>query len=302
MTRSLVTGGAGFIGSHLVDKLISMDHEVIVIDNESSDANDKPYWNNKASNYKKDISDYKSTRELYDQVDYVFHLAADARLQSTILNPVKATINNTLGTNVVLQCAREAGVRRLIYSSTSSAYGNNLIPNIETQLDDCLNPYSVTKVAGEKLCTMYTSLFGLDTVILRYFNVYGDRQPSKGPHALVAGIFNRQYQNNENLTVVGDGKQRRDFISVEDVVDINILSAMLDLDKKYFGQVFNDGSATNHSVIEIANMFNHPITYIESRSGEAEETLANIQKVIEVFKWEPKKKIEDYINKLKRSK
>ena len=300
--KSLVTGGAGFIGSHIVDRLISLGHEVVVIDNESSEANEKSYWNTKAQNYKLDICDYLNTKELYDQVDYVFHLAADARLQSTILNPVQATATNTLGTNVVLQCAKEAGVKRVIYSSTSSAYGNNPIPNIETQPDDCLNPYSVTKVAGEKLCSMYTNLFGLDTIIFRYFNVYGDRQPSVGTHALVAGIFDRQYRSNQNLTVVGDGKQRRDFVSVEDIVDINIMSATIDLDRKYFGQVFNVGSATNCSVIEIAKMFDHPIIYIEARSGEAEETLANIEKVKEVFNWKPRKKIEDYIDELKRRK
>lgn len=300
--KSLVTGGAGFIGSHIVDRLISLGHEVVVIDNESSEANEKSYWNTKAQNYKLDICDYLNTKELYDQVDYVFHLAADARLQSTILNPVQATATNTLGTNVVLQCAKEAGVKRVIYSSTSSAYGNNPIPNIETQPDDCLNPYSVTKVAGEKLCSMYTNLFGLDTIIFRYFNVYGDRQPSVGTHALVAGIFDRQYRSNQNLTVVGDGKQRRDFVSVEDIVDINIMSATIDLDRKYFGQVFNVGSATNCSVIEIAKMFDHPIIYIEARSGEAEETLANIEKVKEVFNWKPSKKIEDYIDELKRRK
>jgi UDP-glucose 4-epimerase len=300
--KSLVTGGAGFIGSHIVDRLLSLGHEVVVIDNESSEANEKSYWNTKAQNYKLDICDYINTKELYDQVDYVFHLAADARLQSTILNPIQATATNTLGTNVVLQCAKEAGVKRVIYSSTSSAYGNNPIPNIETQPDDCLNPYSVTKVAGEKLCSMYTNLFGLDTIIFRYFNVYGDRQPSVGTHALVAGIFDRQYRSNQNLTVVGDGKQRRDFVSVEDIVDINIMSATIDLDRNYFGQVFNVGSATNCSVIEIAEMFDHPITYIEARSGEAEETLANIEKVKEVFDWKPSKKIEDYIDELKRRK
>jgi len=121
MTKSLVTGGAGFIGSNLVDRLIELGHEVIVIDNESSDAHEHPYWNLNSHNYKKDICDYISTRELYDGVDYVFHLAAEARIQPTINDPVKATLVNTLGTNVVLQCAREAKVKRVMYSSTSAA-------------------------------------------------------------------------------------------------------------------------------------------------------------------------------------
>jgi len=131
--KSLVTGGAGFIGSNIVNKLIELGHDVVVIDNESSDAHERPYWNIKAKNYKKDICDYLSTRELYDGVDYVFHLAAEARIQPTINNPVKATMTNTLGTNVVLQCSREAGVKRVMYSSTSAAYGRNNIPNIESQ-------------------------------------------------------------------------------------------------------------------------------------------------------------------------
>jgi UDP-glucose 4-epimerase len=171
--KSLVTGGAGFIGSNLVDKLIELGHEVVVIDNESSQSNEMFYWNKKANNYKLDIRDYKNTRPLYDGVDYVFHIAAESRIQPAIENPVEAVSVNSVGTATVLQCAREAGVKRVMYSSTSSAYGKNPIPNFETQPDDCLNPYSVSKVNGEKLCKMYTDLFGLHTIIYRYFNVYG---------------------------------------------------------------------------------------------------------------------------------
>ena len=138
--KSLVTGGAGFIGSNLVDRLIEMGHEVVVIDNEYSDAHDQFYWNDKAQNYKYDIRDYENTRPLYDGVDYVFHIAAEARIQPAILNPIEAVSINVVGTCTVLQCAREAMVKRVIYSSTSSAYGMNQTPNIETQTDDCLNP------------------------------------------------------------------------------------------------------------------------------------------------------------------
>jgi UDP-glucose 4-epimerase len=173
--KSLVTGGAGFIGSNLVDKLIEQGHEVIVIDNESAESNEKFYWNDKAKNYVLDIRDYKNTRPLYDGVDFVFHLAAESRIQPAIENPIEAVSLNSVGTCTVLQCSREARVKRVMYSSTSSGYGMNQSPNIETQPDDCLNPYSVSKVNGEKLCKMYTSLYGLPTISFRYFNVYGER-------------------------------------------------------------------------------------------------------------------------------
>ena len=148
--KSLVTGGAGFIGSNLVDALLKLGHDVIVIDNESSEVHDHFYWNSLASNHKLDIRDYESTRELYDNVDYVFHLAAQSRIQPAINSPIEAVSINSVGTATVLQCSLEAKVKRVIYSSTSSAYGNNPVPNIETQTDDCLNPYSISKVAGEK--------------------------------------------------------------------------------------------------------------------------------------------------------
>ena len=142
MSRVLVTGGAGFIGSNLVDKLISLYDEVVVIDNESSDAHNSFYWNGKCSNHKYDICDYKNIRPLFDGVDIVYHIAAEARIQPTLKNPILAAKSNVVGTCTVLQCAREAGVKRVIYSSTSSAYGlKNKIPLDETMPDDCLNPY-----------------------------------------------------------------------------------------------------------------------------------------------------------------
>ena len=191
MTKSLVTGGAGFIGSNLVDRLVEIGHEVVVIDNESAESNEQFYWNDKAYNYKYDIRDYENTRPLYEGVDFVFHLAAESRIQPAIENPINAISLNSVGTCTVLQCSREAGVNRVIYSSTSSGYGMNQSPNIETQPDDCLNPYSVSKVNGEKLCRMYTKLYGLPTISFRYFNVYGERQPIRGQYAPVIGIFLR---------------------------------------------------------------------------------------------------------------
>jgi UDP-glucose 4-epimerase len=294
--KSLVTGGAGFIGSNLVDRLLELGHEVVVIDNEYSDAHDQFYWNNKAQNYKYDIRDYENTRPLYDGVDYVFHIAAEARIQPAIENPIEAVSINSVGTVTVLQCAREAGVKRVMYSSTSSAYGMNQTPNVETQPDDCLNPYSVSKVNGEKLCKMYTNLYGLQTVCFRYFNVYGERQPLRGQYAPVIGIFLRQRAAGEPLTIVGDGNQRRDFTYVADVVKANIMAAISNPDPDSFGQVYNVGTGNNYSINQIARMFDHETVNIAPRPGEARVSLANNQKLRKTFDWEPTMKLENWIS------
>ena len=296
MTKSLVTGGAGFIGSHIVDKLVELGHEVIVIDNESAESNEEFYWNDKAQNHKHDIRDYENTRPLYEGVDYVFHTAAEARIQPAILNPIEAVSINCVGTVTVLQCAREAGVKKVMYSSTSSGYGFNEPPNDETQRDDCLNPYSVSKVSGEKLCSMYTSLFGLRTVTFRYFNVYGERSPVSGQYAPVIGIFLRQRGDNEPLTIVGDGEQRRDFTHVSDIVQANILAATKEVDEEFYGQLYNVGNGLNYSINEIADAISENQTNIPPRIGEARTTLADNTKLKTTFGWEPKVDLMDWIS------
>ena len=293
--KYLVTGGAGFIASNIVDRLIELNHDVVVIDNESSKSNDIFYWNNKAKNYKFDICDYENIKPLFEGIDFVFHLAAESRIQPSIENPLLAVKTNSLGTATVLQCSRESNIKRLVYSSTSSAYGLNTFPNHEGQPDDCLNPYSVSKVSGEKLCTMYSNLFNLETIILRYFNVYGPRNPSKGQYAPVTSIFKRQKNNNEPLTVVGDGEQRRDFTHVSDVVDANILAATTKIDKKFLGTVFNIGTGKNYSINDIATMFDHKTINIPTRIGESRVTLANNFKAKNILNWDPKFDIESYI-------
>ena len=291
----LVTGGAGFIGSNVVDRLLTEGYNVSVIDNEFSDVHEQFYWNNKCNNYKLDICDYNSTRELYNNIDVVFHLAAEARIQPAIENPLKACEINMLGTATVLQCSREAGVSRVVYSSTSSAYGGNKTPNTETQPDDCLNPYAVSKVAGEKLCKMYTDLFELNTVIFRYFNVYGERQPLKGQYAPVVGIFMRQRSNDEPLTIVGDGEQRRDFTYVGDVAEANFLAGTTDLQPEEFGEVYNIGTGTNNSIKEIADMISDKQKHIPPRNGESKITLANISKFVKATGWNPRTSVNVWI-------
>tara|TARA_B100001094_G_scaffold65995_1_gene62093 strand:- start:4670 stop:5644 length:975 start_codon:yes stop_codon:yes gene_type:complete len=297
MTKSLVTGGAGFIGSNLVDQLLKIGHQVIVIDNEYSDAHEQFYYNDNAEYHNYDIRD-AATRSLYDNVDYVFHIAAEARIGPSIENPIEAVSINSVGTCTVLQYAREAGVKRVVYSSTSSAYGLQEPPHVEALPDDCLNPYSVSKINGEKLCTMYTNLFGLETIIFRYFNVYGNRQPLKGQYAPVIGIFLRQLDREEQLTIVGDGEQRRDFVNVLDVVNANILAATKKLDKDAFGQIYNVGTGKNYSVNEIASFISDNTINIDARPGEANITLAHISRIQGTLGWEPTIKVEDWIKEV----
>ena len=299
MTKDLclVTGAAGFIGSNLVDHLLEQGCSVVCIDNESAD-NDKFHWNKAGAciNVTADVTDYKQMKNLFHSVKYVFHLAAESRMQPAINNPIEAIHKNCVGTTVMLQCAREWGVKRFVYSSTSSGYGNNPYPNVETQPDDCLNPYSASKIAAEKFCKMYYNLYGLETISLRYFNVFGERCPTRGQYAPVIGIFDRQKEAGESLTIVGDGSQRRDFIHVKDVAKANFLAATTPVDKKYLGEVFNVGSAKNYSVKQIADVISDNQIFIPERQGEMDVTLADITKIGEVIGWKPEIDVLDWIN------
>jgi UDP-glucose 4-epimerase len=291
----LVTGGNGFIGSHVVDRLVKEGHHVVVIDNQSSDASDAHYYNEKAAYYNEDITNYEEMKLLFKNIDIVFHLAAEARIQPTLKDPVLAAKTNMLGTCTILQCAREAGVKRVIYSSTSSAYGlKNEPPLDENMPNDCLNPYSVTKTGGEELCKMFTNLFGLETVTFRYFNVYGPRQPLKGQYAPVIGIFLRQKAAGEPMTIVGDGTQRRDFTHVDDIVEANIRAADLS-NKDVIGETINVGTGTNYSVNEIAEMIKGNTVNIEARDGESKTTRACTKKLEKLLNFKPGNKLKEYI-------
>jgi UDP-glucose 4-epimerase len=298
--KTLVTGAAGFIGSHIVDKLIDLGHEVVAIDNESARSNSKFYWNDKAQNYKIDICEMDKILPLFDRVDTVFHLAAEARIQNSINDPLRSVRTNAVGTMSILHCAQVSGVKKIINSSTSSAYGKNSCPNTETDRNNCLTPYSASKVCAETLCKIYWELYGIQTFSLRYFNVYGPRQPLKGSYAPVVGLFFEQLKTNSPLTIVGDGDQRRDFTYIDDVVDANmrIFNKIL-IPEEVIGSVFNVGTGRNYSINEIADIISSKKIYLPPRPGEARETKANNQKMREVFGWEPKHILEDWINKEK---
>lgn len=291
--KAIVTGGAGFIGSHIVDHLLAEGWYVKVIDNESAETHDKFYWNKKTENHQEDICDYESIRPLFDEVDVVFHLAAESRIQPTLDNPILATEVNTLGTCTILQCAKEAGVKRVVYSSTSASYGSkNEIPNVESMPNDCLNPYSVSKVAGEEFCKMYTNLFGVETVVLRYFNVYGERQPLRGQYAPVIGLFFKKQKEGKPMTIVGDGLQRRDFTYVKDVVNANFLASQ---SNNASGEVINVGTGINYSILGLAQEIGGDYTFIEAREGELRESLADNSKAKKLLGWEPKTNLKEWI-------
>ena len=294
MSKCLVTGGAGFIGSHVVGKLLQGNNEVVVIDNESAESNEAFNWyDDHADNHVVDIRDFDSCRPLFDGVEYVFHLAARSRIQLAMQNPRECLETNYLGTYNMLECARQVGARRFINSSTSSSYGLlNDPPLEETMQTDCLNHYSASKVGAETLCQMYNNLYGLRTITLRYFNVYGPRQPLKGQYAPVIGLFEEQAKRGEPLTIVGDGEQRRDYTHVYDVAQANINAMMTN----YSGIVVNIGTGKNYSVNEVAAFISDKTVNIPERPGEARETCANIKRANNLLDWEPKITLEDYFD------
>ena len=292
--KYLVTGGAGFIGSNLVDELVNKGHEVVIIDNESAESNSEFYWNKNAKKYLNDINDFSSLNSIFseEKPDMVFHLAAEARIQPTINEPHKACLTNFVGTCNVLQASRENGVKRVIYSSTSSAYGlKNKPPLNEEMPKDCLNPYSVSKTAGEELCKVYYKIYGLETITLRYFNVYGNREPIKGPYAPVVGLFIRQKKEGKPFTVVGDGQKTRDFTHIDDIVD----GLVRCVGKEHKAEEFELGSGVNYSINEIAELFKCETKYIPARSGEYDVTLCDYTKAEADLGYQPKGNIKTYV-------
>lgn len=284
-----VLGGAGFIGSNLVDELMNLGHKVIVLDNLSEGKlNNIARWKDHPNFefVRGDIRDFDMVRRVVDRRDWVFHLAAMSRIQPSITDPVLAWSQNMIGTGNVLEACRQGGVKRLVYSASSSAYGlKNPLPNRETMPTDCLNPYSLSKKVGEEMVELCRNLYGLSTVALRYFNVYGPRHQEEGNYATVIAIFRRQKRHGHPLTIVGDGEQRRDFTFVGDVVRANMLAAM---NWKATG-VINVGCGQNYSINELASLVGqgHPVVNIPPRQAEARATLADVSRARELLGWSP---------------
>jgi len=297
--KYVVVGGAGFIGSNIVDKLVEQNHEVVVIDNLSTGKREN--INPKVKLEYIDISDPKQDKnmtEVMKGADSVFLLAAKARVQPSIEEPVEYEVNNTIGTLNVLKCASDAGVRRVVYSASSSAYGNtDKLPSVESDPVNPLSPYGAQKYYGEVMCKMFSEVYGLETVSLRYFNIYGERQNVGGAYAMVIGIFVDQLLKGEPMTIRGDGEQRRDFTYVGDVVNANILASQSE--KVGNGEVINIGNGDNRSINEIADMIGDNKVNVDPVI-EPPETLADNSKARELLGWEPKGNINTWIPKYKK--
>lgn len=299
MGKYLVTGGAGFIGSHIVDKLVARGDEVHVIDNFLTGKRER--LNPKAILHELDIRDFDKIKPVFEGINGVFHLAAQPRMQYSIEQPKLTNDINITGTLNVLLASRDMGVKRVVYSASSSAYGpRNPMPLHEDMRPEPIIPYAIQKRVGEQYCEMASKFYGLETVSLRYFNVYGPRQTTAkdGPYATVIGIFLEQRKNSEPMTIVPDGAQKRDFTNVSDVANANILA--MESDKVGKGEIINVGTATNYSVLDIAKMIGGEWKFIGERQGEVFETLADIQKAKELLGWEPKISFEDGIAELKK--
>jgi len=295
--KILVTGGCGFIGSHLVEELLKYGHQLVVVDDCSAN-NDKFTFFDGVEYHKFSICDEQSLNKVSLGCNFCFHLAAESRLQDSINNPKRAVEVNVGGTLNVLESCRKNNIDGLVMSSTSSIYGlSTKFPITENTKEDCLNPYASTKYAAELLLKNYYQLFGIKSCILRYFNVFGERAPTKGQYALVTGIFLRQKKSNEPLTVVGDGNQERDFIYVKDVVSANI-QCMHSWESKQAlrcADVYNIGFGKTIKIIELANAISKNIIFSPERLGEAKNNLSSIDKFCKTTGWVPKVNILEWI-------
>lgn len=300
MAKYVVTGGGGFIGSHLVEALLQRGDSVVVIDNFSSGKRENLPSHPKLFVQTADIQ-FGDLYLWFKNADGVFHLAADARIQPSIAYPQHTIEVNVNGTLNILESMRKANVDKIVFSASSSSYGKmKTMPLTEDMPSDCLNPYSVSKVMGEELCKTWGKIYGIKNVSLKYFNVFGQRSPlDLGSYSPVLGKFFQQAFTNEPITVVGDGRQKRDFTYVTDVVSAN-LAAMDDLQNKAVsnGRTVNIGTGQNISIIELAYAVKDlvqpdvskeiKILHIDPRPGESFETLADISLASGLWGWRPK--------------
>jgi len=297
--KYIVTGGAGVIGSHIVDQLVERGDEVHVVDNFLTGKRERLHP--RAILHEADIRDFEKLAPIFKEADGLFHTAAQPRMQYSIAEPQLTNDINITGTLNVLLAARDAGVRRVVYSASSSAYGaRHPMPLHEGMAPEPIIPYAIQKRVGEQYCQMASRFYGLETVCLRYFNVYGPRQTTKkdGPYATVIGIFLEQRKNGEPMSVVPDGAQRRDFTHVRDIARANLLA--MESDKVGNGEIINVGTGKNYSVVEVAEMIGGPWEFCEPRQGEVKETLADNTRACELLGWQPSVSFEEGIRELKK--
>lgn len=277
--RALVTGGAGFIGTNLIKRLVSDGHSVVSLDNYSTGKKEneqqgcKYFWI--------DLVDTMDFSWHMKNIDVIFHLGALARIQPSLKNPVEYITNNFNSTLHVLEYARQKNIK-VVYAGSSSKHDALYV-----------SPYAWSKYGGEELCKLYSEVYDLNTSICRFYNVYGPHHLREGAYATVVGVFERQYMEETPLTITSDGEQRRDFTHVDDIVDGLVRCA----DHDFKAEEFELGRGLNYSINEIAKMFgpDYPRKYIPKRLGECDITLCTDKKAHDLLGWKPTRNIRDYI-------
>ena len=280
--KYVVTGGSGFIGSHLVE-LLKNKGDVVILDRESPSFID--------------IADCKNNNKILDLIqgaDYVFHLAAETSVPRSIENPLCYNDNNVNGIVNMLTLSRDLGVKRFIFSATSAVYGNPYFtPTSEDSDPNPMSPYGLQKLIGEQYCKLYADIYDIETVSLRYFNVFGERMPTKGSYCSVIGSFKEKLKNKKPLTIYGNGDQSRDFVYVKDVAKANLAAAeSIDVGG---GECINIGTGASTTVKEIANIFKSPIDFLPKRL-EPFQSLSDNKKAKDLLDWNPSVKVLDWLN------
>jgi UDP-glucose 4-epimerase len=276
--KALVTGGAGFVGTNLIKRLLKDGHEVVSIDNYSTGK--KENEQDGCIYYDYDLS-YSYIRDDGDSYDVIFHMAALARIQPSLKHPYKTIYNNFTSTLHILEYGRKNNIK-VVYAGSSSVH-HGLYES----------PYAWSKFSGEDLCKLYSNVYGTDVSICRFYNVYGTHQIEDGTYATMLGIFQRQYREGNPLTITGDGEQRRDFTHIDDIVNGVVKSS----EQSFRSEIFELGRGVNFSINEIVNMFgeDYPREYIPKRKGEYDVTLADYSHAKNLLNWKPTRDIEDYI-------
>jgi UDP-glucose 4-epimerase len=291
--KALVTGGAGFIGSHLVERLLADGHEVRVLDNFSTGRLENLVHvkdNPRLTINRVDAANVEEIKPLFEEIDWVFHLAALADIVPSIEMPLTYHHSNVDGTVSVLEAARNAGISRFVYAASSSCYGiPDEYPTPETVPPRPMYPYALTKYVGEQYVMHWSQLYGLPCVSLRLFNVFGPRSRTAGTYGAVFGVFLAQKLAGKPFTVVGDGTQTRDFTFVTDVVDAFIKAA----ESPISGEIFNVGSGNTYGVNRLVELIGGEVVYVPTRPGEPDCTFADIRKIQSALGWNSRISFEE---------
>ena len=289
--KALVTGGAGFIGSHIVDRLLNDGHEVIVLDDFSTGHRSNLPEDGALTVIDGDISNVNIVNQCMEGIDWVFHKAAVASVSKTVNDPVGSSAVNYQGTLHLLEAARSNNVKRFVFASSAALYGDEpTLPKVETMCPVALSPYAVDKLASEFACGMYTKLYGLETICLRYFNVYGPKQDPSSPYSGVISIFTDKLKKKEIPTIYGDGEQTRDFVFVSDVVEANMKAAT---SKDGIGQYYNIATGNKITLNELLRVLSEiyniefNANYDAVRSGDIKESYAVVEKAKSILMWNP---------------